>query len=47
MWKTKFNQDTYLGYYTITVIRNNGSVRAREGNITDNFNIRNIGEYKE
>ena len=27
----KFNQDTYLGPYTITTVRNNGTIRARKG----------------
>ena len=30
-WKTKFNQDAYLEPYTITAVRNNGTVRARKG----------------
>ena len=46
-WKTKFNQDAYLGPYTITAVRNNGTVRARKGKIRDTFNIRSITLYKE
>ena len=25
-WKTKFNQDAYIGPYIITTVRNNGTV---------------------
>ena len=46
-WKTKFNRDTYLGPNTVTAVRNNGTVRARKGKITDTFNICNITFYKE
>ena len=46
-WKTKYNQDTYLGPYTITAVRNNGTVRACKGKVTDFFNICNITLYKE
>jgi len=45
-WKTKFNQDAYLGPYTITAVRNNGTVRARKGKVTDTYNLRNIKPYK-
>ena len=45
--KTKFNQDAYLGPYTITAVRNNGTVRARKGKVTDAFNICNIILFKE
>ena len=38
-WKTKFNQDTYIGPYVITAVRNNGTIRAHEGRVTDTFNI--------
>ena len=46
-WKTKFNQDAYIGPYTITAVRNNGTVRARKGNVTDIFNLHNITPFKE
>ena len=46
-WKTKFNHNAYLGPYTITAVRDNGTVRARKGRITDTFNIRNLTPYKE
>ena len=43
MWKTKFNQDAYIGpIYTVTEVRNNGIVRARKGNVTDTYNLLNI-----
>ena len=46
-WKTKFNQDAYIGSYTVTEVRYNGTVRARRGNITDTYNLRNITSFKE
>ena len=36
-WKTKFNRDTYKGPYEITAVRNNGTVRANKGRVTDTF----------
>ena len=29
-WKTKFNQDIYIGPYTVTEVRNNGAIRPVE-----------------
>ena len=46
-WKTKSNQDAYLDPYVIAAVRNNGTVRARKGRITDTFNIQNLTTYKE
>ena len=46
-WKTKFNQHAYIGPYVITAIRNNGTVSARKGIVTDKFNIQNPTPYKE
>ena len=46
-WKTKFNQDAYLGPYTITAVRNNDTVRARKSKEIDTVNICNITSYKE
>ena len=46
-WKTKFNQDAYLGPYMITAVRNNGTVRACKCKVTDAFDICNITLYKE
>ena len=46
-WTTKFNQDVYLRPYTITPVRNNGTVRVRKGKVTDTFNIYSIAPYKE
>ena len=34
-WRTKYNQDAYLGPYVITAVRNNGTVRACKGRVTD------------
>ena len=31
----------------ITEVRNNGTVRARYGRVTDTYNLRNIKPYKE
>ena len=41
MWKTKFNQDAYIGPYIKTAVRNNSTVRARKDRIMHTFSIRN------
>ena len=46
-WKTKFNQDAYIGPYTVSDVWNNETVRARKGNVTDTYNLRNITPFKE
>ena len=46
-WKTKLNQDAYIGPYTVTEVWNNGIVRAHKGNIIDTYNLRNITAFKE
>ena len=46
-WKTKFNQDAYLGPYTITTVRDYATVRACKGKVTHTFNICNITLYME
>ena len=46
-WKTKFNQDAFLGPYTIKAVRNYGILSASKGKITDIFNICIINPYKE
>ena len=46
-WKTKFNQNAYLGPYVITAVRDNGNVRSHKGRITDTFTIRNLTPYNE
>ena len=46
-WKTKFNQNAYLGPYVIKTIRNNGTVRACKGYVIDTFNIWNLTPYNE
>ena len=46
-WKTKFNQDAYIGPYAMAEVRNNGTVRARKGKVTDTYNLRNITPFKE
>ena len=46
-WPTKFNQDAFLGPYKVTAVRDNGTVRARKGRITDTFNIRNLVPFRE
>ena len=47
VWKTKFNQDTYIGPYFITVVRNNNAAGVHKRRVTDTFNIQNICLYKE
>ena len=46
-WTTKFNQDAYLGPYTIAAVHDNGTVRARKGRVTDMFNLLNITSFTE
>ena len=46
-WKTKFNQDSYLGTDTVTEIQNNGMVYAHRGNLAETFNVQNITPFKE
>ena len=46
-WKTKFNQDAYLGPYTITTVQDNRTIRAKKGRVTDTYNLRNIIPFKE
>ena len=46
-WKTIFNIDAYIGPYNVTEVQNNGTARAREGNVTDTYNLRNITPFKE
>ena len=41
-WKTKFNQDAYIGPYTVTEVRNNGTLCPCKGNTTDTHILRNI-----
>ena len=45
--KTKLSQDAYIGPHTVTEVRNNGTVHARKGNVTDTYNLRNITPFKE
>jgi RNase H-like domain found in reverse transcriptase/Reverse transcriptase (RNA-dependent DNA polymerase)/Integrase zinc binding domain len=42
---SKFGSDPYKGPYTITEVRNNGTVRVREGITEDTYNIRMITPY--
>ena len=46
-WRTKLNQDAYIGPYTMTEVWNEGTVSARKGNVTDTYNLRNITRFKE
>ena len=39
---TKFGQDAYNGPWTVTKVRDNGTVKITKGIITDVYNIRNI-----
>ena len=43
---TKFGADPYKGPYVITQVNSNGTVRVREGTVTDTYNIRMITPYK-
>ena len=46
-WNTKYNNQAYIGPYTITTVNtNNGTVNARKGKVTDTYNIRNITPYR-
>ena len=45
--KTKFNQDAYLGPYTMTEVQNNRTARTCKGNVTDTYNLRNITSFKQ
>ena len=47
VWKTKFNQDAYIGSYTVTEVQNNGTVRAHKGSVSDTYNLRDIAPFKE
>jgi hypothetical protein len=42
----KFGTDAYKGPYVVTEVRNNGTVRIREGITEDTYNIRMITPYK-
>ena len=43
---TKFGTNPYKGPYVITDVRDNGTVRVREGNVEDTYNIRMVTPYK-
>ena len=45
--ENEFNQDVYIGPYTVTEVRNNGTVRICKGYVTDTYNLRNITPFKE
>ena len=45
--ENKFNQDAYIGPYTVTEVWNNETVLACRGNITDTYNLHNITPFKE
>ena len=46
-WKMKFNQDTYIGPYSLTEVENNGSGCACKGNIIDTYSLCNIIIFQE
>ena len=46
-WKTKFNQDAYIGPYTVNKVQNNGTIHTRGVNVTDTYNLLNIPAFKE
>ena len=43
---SKYGSDAYAGPYEIVKVNNNGTVRVREGAVTDTYNIRMISPYK-
>ena len=45
--ETKFNQDVSNGTFTMTKVRNNGTVCVHKVNITDFSNLHNITPFKE
>ena len=47
VWKSNLNQDSYIGPYTIAEVRNNGTVRAFKGSVTDTYNLRNITPFNK
>ena len=47
LWKTNFNQDSYIGPDVITAFRNNGTIRTRKGRVADIFNNWDLTPYKE
>ena len=47
-WKTKYNQDAYLGPYTITSVnKDNDTATTHRDKLMDVYNIYNITPYKE
>ena len=48
-WQSRvfFNQDAYIGPYTVIEDKNNGTVRAHRGNVTDTYYMHNIIPFKE
>ena len=46
-WKTKFNQDAYIGPYTMTEVWNNETVHSSRGDVIDTYNLCNITPFKE
>ena len=47
LWKLKFNQDTYIGPYTLIELQNNGTVYTHKCNVIGTYNLRNITPFKE
>lgn len=43
---TKFGTNPYKGPHVVTEVRNNGTVRVREGIVEDTYNIRMLTPYK-
>lgn len=43
---TKYGSDPYSGPYTVVQVNNNGTVRVRENNTTDTYNIRMLVPYR-
>ena len=45
--RTKYGTSSYLGPYEIVKVNTNGTVRIREGTVTDTYNIRNVSPYTQ
>ena len=43
----KYGSDAYLGPYAIVAVNSNGTLRIKEGVVTDTYNIRNAKPYHE
>ena len=42
----KYGSPSYLGPYTVTEVRENGTLRINNGVVTDTYNIHNVQPYR-